>query len=67
MELGSIYHHPSTRDLLAPHIAHVGSLARSLERISQDADVEASDSPRGSFEAGVSMFRVPSSLVEDRR
>ena len=41
--MGSIYHHPSTRDLLAPHagrvVTHVGSIARSIERMSEDADL----------------------------
>lgn len=65
-ELGSIYHHPSTRDLLAPHARRVSSFARSLERISHDADVEAPDSPRQSFDAGISAFRTHSSMDESR-
>ncbi|KAK9808239.1 hypothetical protein WJX73_002479 [Symbiochloris irregularis] len=66
LELGSICHHPSTRDLLAPHIRRISSLARSLERISQDADMEEPDTPRGSFEAGISAFRVHTSMDESR-
>ena len=64
-ELGSIYHHPSTRDLLAPHtelmVQHVGYMARSLERMSEDyQDPESPRSPH--FEAGVSNFRTRESM-----